>query len=423
MSANAEGSTGNAAASVNSSGTPAASSASPARASESRGELFGRAWLDIESEPKVFQEIVCTLGATGINVQELYGLDDEIAGLIFLFNYRAVDGQEKDEAQDCPKHVWFANQTTNNACATVALLNILMNIPDLQVRANGVDHLRTFKASTIGLTPAERGQELTKSESIRRIHNSSTRSIEALNAALALQNEVDEWKKAKRYRKKAPTKAKRTSKGKAKKVEDDAFHYIAYVPIQGEVWRLDGLLRQPVNLGNFEGDWTALAQTNIQQRMAEEHDIDFNLMAICINEEQTILQQCLKNAISIEKIKVHARSTPELTQYWKSDEPKPMQAHELHHTFGITQEQLQNNDKLADCTLAFLTPENELEMLRSLVGEQNELKGRYLEQTINDGPEDVVMGEDMEESDTDATREILQALLDAGVELPGVAKK
>lgn len=72
-----------------------------ASASEPREELFGRAWLDIESEPvsssswylssfssidghlqKVFQEIVCSLGATGINVQELYGLDDESTAML-----------------------------------------------------------------------------------------------------------------------------------------------------------------------------------------------------------------------------------------------------------------------------------------------------------------------------------------------------
>lgn len=101
-----------------------------------------------------------------------------------------------------------------------------------------------------------------------------------------------------------------------------------------------------------------------------------------------------------------------------------MQAQELYHTFGITPEQMNNNDRLADCTLALLTPENGLEILRKLVEEQNELKEKYLEQTINDGPEDMVIGEETEEdSDTDVVNEILQALLDAGVEMGETPKK
>ncbi len=44
----------------------------------------------------------------------------------------------------------------------------------------------------------------------------------------------------------------KTSQKEAKgyQEEDDAaFHFIAFVPIEGEVWKLDGLDRQPQNLG------------------------------------------------------------------------------------------------------------------------------------------------------------------------------
>lgn len=72
-----------------------------------------------------------------------------------------------------------------------------------------------------------------------------SRRIDMLNADLALQNEVDKWKRAK-------TNPKRKGAAKKSKKEDEngaAFHFIAYVPIKGEVWRLDGLQRHPVNLG------------------------------------------------------------------------------------------------------------------------------------------------------------------------------
>ena len=78
-------------------------------------------------------------GVKGVKVQEVFGLDDDmlamlpygffsfsvddiypflssnikqskpVYGLIFLFQYRDVEDDEKQETS-CPKHVWFANQ-------------------------------------------------------------------------------------------------------------------------------------------------------------------------------------------------------------------------------------------------------------------------------------------------------------------------
>jgi ubiquitin carboxyl-terminal hydrolase L5 len=74
--------------------------------------------------------------------------------------------------------------------------------------------------------------------------------MDVLNADMALQNDYEKWVKAN----KAPKKkvAKKTPKKKKKKDEDEAgYHFIAYVPVNGSVWRLDGLQRQPVNLGKL----------------------------------------------------------------------------------------------------------------------------------------------------------------------------
>ena len=78
------------------------------------------------------------------------------------------------------------------------------------------------------------------------------RRMDILNADLALSNDFDKWQKSKKNPKKSINKA---SKKKRKKDDDEsAFHFIAYVPIHGSVWRLDGLQRQPVNLGKFIAD-------------------------------------------------------------------------------------------------------------------------------------------------------------------------
>ena len=78
------------------------------------------------------------------------------------------------------------------------------------------------------------------------------RRMDMLNADLALSNDFDKWQKSKKNLKK-----KNINKAPKKRKKDDdeaAFHFIAYVPIHRSVWRLDGLQRQPVNLGKFVAD-------------------------------------------------------------------------------------------------------------------------------------------------------------------------
>lgn len=61
--------------------------------------------------------------------------------------------------------------------------------------------------------------------------------MDMLNADLALSNEAKSKSKPKR----------RTA---AQEDQDQpGFHFIAFVPIEGNVWKLDGLERQPMNLG------------------------------------------------------------------------------------------------------------------------------------------------------------------------------
>jgi ubiquitin carboxyl-terminal hydrolase L5 len=80
----------------------------------------------------------------------------------------------------------------------------------------------------------------------------------------------------------AATKKGRTvSKKKKDEDNDEGFHFIAYVPVNGVLWELDGLRRQPVKLGPAphlvkgslmvgdckDGKWLALATPRIQERI------------------------------------------------------------------------------------------------------------------------------------------------------------
>jgi ubiquitin carboxyl-terminal hydrolase L5 len=52
-------------------------------------------------------------------------------------------------------------------------------------------------------------------------------------------------------------KAEATSRKKGSKGQDDdesntAFHFIAFMPVMGQLWKFDGLERQPRTLGMFQ---------------------------------------------------------------------------------------------------------------------------------------------------------------------------
>lgn len=135
-------------------------------------------------------------------------------------------------------------KTTENACATVALLNIIMNSPEIDLG----DKLREFKESTKDLCTQLRGYQLGNNSFIRTIHNSFTRRMDHLNADLCLENEVSDSGSKKAKKRATPKKGRKTST--KKKVSNDyGFHFIAYVPASGHVWELDGLRDKPHRLG------------------------------------------------------------------------------------------------------------------------------------------------------------------------------
>lgn len=134
-----------------------------------------------------------------------------------------------------------------------------MNIPGIDLG----EALTAFKAETEKLKAPYRGKLLGSNAFIRNIHNSfaryalrtipkiltkltdTSRRMDVLNADLALVNEMKKVERAKKNTKKSTRKAKEEE-------EDEAgFHFLAYVPINGVVWKLDGLQRQPDNLGNL----------------------------------------------------------------------------------------------------------------------------------------------------------------------------
>ena len=89
-------------------------------------------WCTIESDPGVFSELIERLGVQDTSVEEIWSLEaveeqmkENAFGLVYLFKHR----QEADPRPvvDTPEGMVFARQIVHNACATQAILGILLN--------------------------------------------------------------------------------------------------------------------------------------------------------------------------------------------------------------------------------------------------------------------------------------------------------
>jgi len=215
-------------------------------------------WCLIESDPGVFTELIQKFGVAGVQVEELWSLDKEnfaevkpVYGLVFLFKWTPDSDPAGSVVQDSRlDSIFFAKQVINNACATQAIMSVLMNIEDTSVTLGTT--LKEFKEFCGALDPETKGLALSNSEQIRSVHNSFARQT---------LFEFDSKKADK---------------------DDDVFHFVSYVPINGRIYELDGLKAGPVDHGPAGDDWTDAVRPIIEARMMKytQGEIHFNLMAV-----------------------------------------------------------------------------------------------------------------------------------------------
>ncbi|PFH52069.1 hypothetical protein AMATHDRAFT_57892 [Amanita thiersii Skay4041] len=234
-------------------------------------------WQLTESDPGVFTELLKTLGVPLI-VDDLYSLDSESLAALqplhaFIFLFKWLPSSQNESAPpsggeyDPDFAGFFAHQVVNNACATLAVLNALGNIPSLTVGSQ-LNELLNF---TVGMDAQTRGLVITSSDWLREAHNALSPPHAFSLDGLGL-----------------PRKS------------EDAYHFVVYLPVMGALYELDGLKEHPVTHGPCDGldeGWVKKAREVIERRISTypEGSLEFSLLALR-NDPLPLYQSQLSHA-------------------------------------------------------------------------------------------------------------------------------
>ncbi|KAI8096844.1 ubiquitin carboxyl-terminal hydrolase [Halteromyces radiatus] len=227
-------------------------------------------WCLIESKPETFSTMAHMYGVQDVIVEEIYDIDNllvnarSVYGLILAspLDSKAPFNTICDKEDADGKSLFFSCQIVTNVCATSALLGILLNNEDNDLNIG--PHLREFKEFTKDFSPIDKGLAIAGHNLLRTTHNTFGNYESRLDA---LQYP--------RYDDIKPTK-----KGKRSEMEDERYHYIAFVPANGFIWELDGYNKTPVKICPISENWLKLLQPELKKRMHRSDALQFSLLSV-----------------------------------------------------------------------------------------------------------------------------------------------
>lgn len=255
-----------------------------------------------------------------------------------------------------------------NGCATVALLNILMNRADVPIGKT----LQSFKTQTADKAPFLRGWLLESNAALRQIHNSYARTIELLNADLLIAND---WEECDGSADKHKNKRRRTNSRKNNQNES-AGHYKAFVHQGGQVWVLDGLEANPVSLGEAtEATWIPTALQGISDKMAVAGDM-VNVLAVCQSPIAVLRKELLVN---LKTLAILHASLPDEQQSLRN--PNRIYADDVEDAilsgYGVSRHQLRTARANIDVVTTATSREAKKEAIKLLETEQARIQSEF----------------------------------------------
>ncbi|EWC75910.1 hypothetical protein C923_03359 [Plasmodium falciparum UGT5.1] len=129
-----------------------------------------------------------------------------IYGIIFLFNIGKHYKNNKYIEHNVPDNLFFAKQVIPNACATQAILSIVLN-KDIELN----DEIKNIKTFSLNFDSSMKGLTLSNCTFLRNIHNSY----------------------------KPPIYLDKEDVHHDKKKSEDSFHFVSYISFQDKVYLLD----------------------------------------------------------------------------------------------------------------------------------------------------------------------------------------
>jgi ubiquitin carboxyl-terminal hydrolase L5 len=157
------------------------------------------------------------------------------------------------------------------------------------------------------LTPFQRGEAFASFDFVKKIHNSFAKKMDLLENDRYLSIKVNRAQREKRERMeeaRTPKKGKNVKQAEksgnrrstrrqsaesavsddsAEGYEESAHHFIAFVPVGNEVWKLDGYDSQPTSVGAFASEtgetWFSSVSDTIAALMAAGDD-DYGVIAL-----------------------------------------------------------------------------------------------------------------------------------------------